>query len=78
MTAEIAFFNPVYMERIAQLTNKTNQFNLTTRRYTLVELESAASDGKHICIYGKLSDRFGDNGLILRGSRHRRGKRTAY
>ncbi len=64
MTAEINDFNSTYMERIAQLTNKTNQFNLTTRRYTLAELESAASDGKHICIYGKLSDRFGDNGLI--------------
>jgi FkbH-like protein len=52
------------MERIAQLTNKSNQFNLTTRRYTLAEIESAASDGKHIGIYGKLTDRFGENGLI--------------
>jgi FkbH-like protein len=64
MTAEINDFNPIYVDRIAQLTNKTNQFNLTTRRYTPAELESAASDGKHICIYGKLSDRFGENGLI--------------
>lgn len=64
MTAEIDDFNSTYMERIVQLTNKTNQFNLTTRRYTLAELESAASDRKHICIFGRLSDRFGDNGLI--------------
>ncbi len=64
MTAEIDVFNATYMERIAQLTNKTNQFNLTTRRYTLAEIESTVPDGHHIGIYGKLTDRFGDNGLI--------------
>jgi FkbH-like protein len=64
MTAEIDRFRPVYIERIAQLTNKTNQFNLTTRRYTLAEMERIASDPNYIGIYGKLSDRFGDHGLI--------------
>jgi FkbH-like protein len=64
MMAEIDIFKPTYMERIAQLTNKTNQFNLTTRRYTLAEIEAAVADGNHIGIYGKLTDRFGDNGLI--------------
>ena len=39
MEAEIQSFSPVYIDRIAQLTNKTNQFNLTTRRYTRSELE---------------------------------------
>jgi FkbH-like protein len=64
MSAEIDEFKPVYMERIAQLTNKTNQFNLTTRRYTLAEMESIASSEQYITLYGKLRDRFGDNGLI--------------
>ena len=64
MTAEIDVFNATYLERIAQLTNKTNQFNLTTRRYTLAEVQAAAVDGNHVGIYGKLTDRFGDNGLI--------------
>jgi FkbH-like protein len=64
MTAEIDTFKPVYLERISQLTNKTNQFNLTTRRYTLAEMESAANDPDIIPLYGKLSDKFGDNGLI--------------
>jgi FkbH-like protein len=64
MMAEIDVFSAIYMERIAQLTNKTNQFNLTTRRYTLAEIEAAAADGNHIGMYGKLTDRFGDNGLI--------------
>jgi FkbH-like protein len=64
MTAEIDTFKPVYLERIAQLTNKTNQFNLTTRRYTFAEMEAAAADPSVIALYGKLSDKFGDNGLI--------------
>ena len=64
MKAEIAPFAPVYMERIAQLTNKTNQFNLTTRRYPLAELEAIRSDGRHVALYGRLADRFGDNGLV--------------
>ena len=64
MTAEIDGFKPVYMERISQLTNKTNQFNLTTRRYTFAEIERLAQDPRYVGLYGKLSDRFGDNGLI--------------
>jgi FkbH-like protein len=64
MIAEIARFRRVYFERIAQLTNKTNQFNLTTRRYTLAEMERFAADPHFLGLYGKLSDRFGDHGLI--------------
>lgn len=64
MRAEIKSFSPVYMQRITQLTNKSNQFNLTTKRYTQPEIESVATDGKHITLYGKLSDTFGDNGVV--------------
>jgi FkbH-like protein len=64
MTAEIDTFNSTYMERITQLTNKSNQFNLTTRRYTLTEMEAIAASYEHIGIYGRLTDRFGDNGLV--------------
>jgi FkbH-like protein len=64
MCADIGPFKSVYNERIAQLTNKTNQFNLTTRRYTLAEIERIAVSTDHIGLYGKLSDRFGDHGLI--------------
>jgi len=64
MSAEIDRFKPLYVERIAQLTNKTNQFNLTTRRYTLAEMEQIMGDSRYVTLYGKLSDRFGDNGLI--------------
>ncbi len=64
MIAEIQSFRPPYLERIAQLTNKTNQFNLTTRRYTLAEMEALAADEKYVTLYGKLNDRYGDNGLV--------------
>lgn len=73
MVAEIGPFKPVYMERIAQLTNKTNQFNLTTRRYTLAELEAASKDPASITLYGRLQDKFGDNGLISVVLGHREG-----
>ncbi|MDB4933807.1 MAG: FkbH like protein [Labilithrix sp.] len=64
MTAEIGAFKPVYLERITQLINKTNQFNLTTRRYTFAEIEQIANDPSYVSIYGRLTDTFGDNGLI--------------
>jgi FkbH-like protein len=64
MTAEIAPFSPVYLERITQLINKTNQFNLTTRRYTSTEIEAVAKDSAFVTLYGRLADRFGDNGLV--------------
>jgi FkbH-like protein len=64
MKAEIAPFAPVYIERISQLINKTNQFNMTTRRYTGAEVEVIAQDPGYVTLYGRLADRFGDNGLV--------------
>lgn len=64
MIAEIDFAKPIYFDRITQLINKTNQFNLTTKRYTLAEIENIASSKDKILIYGRLKDKFGDNGLI--------------
>ena len=64
MKGTIRPFEPVYMARIAQLTNKSNQFNLTTRRYTQEEIERTAADPAFITRYGKLEDRFGDNGVV--------------
>ena len=64
MKAIVCSFKPVYMERIAQLINKSNQFNLTTKRYTQAEIEKIAEDDAYITLYGKLEDRFGDNGVV--------------
>ncbi len=64
MKGEIKPFAPMYMSRIAQLTNKSNQFNLTTRRYSQSEIEAVADDPNVITLYGKLKDKFGDNGVV--------------
>lgn len=64
MTAEIAPFQPVYLERITQLINKSNQFNLTTRRYTFAEVDQISSDANYTACTARLRDVFGDNGLI--------------
>jgi FkbH-like protein len=64
MTAEIDSFTPTYLDRITQLTNKTNQFNLTTKRYSIAEISRIADDPAYVTLYIKLSDRFGDHGLI--------------
>ena len=64
MKAVIRPFEPMYLARIAQLTNKSNQFNLTTKRYTQAEIEQEAADPKRITLYGKLLDKFGDNGVV--------------
>lgn len=64
MKAFIKPFNERYMGRITQLTNKTNQFNLTTYRYSQLEIEKLANDDKCITLYGKLEDKFGDNGVV--------------
>jgi FkbH-like protein len=49
-------------ERVIELIQKTNQFNLTTRRYNWGELAAAIRDGFGRCY--RLTDRFGDNGII--------------
>lgn len=64
MKGEIKAFDPLYYSRIAQLTNKSNQFNLTTLRCSIEEIETMASDDSYITLYGKLSDKFGDNGVV--------------
>ncbi len=64
MQAEIAPFSDFYLERITQLINKTNQFNLTTQRHTYSEVKERARSEQYICLYGRLKDRFGDNGIV--------------
>ena len=64
MVGTIRPFEPLYMARIAQLTNKSNQFNLTTKRFTQSEIEQTAADQGYLTLYGKLEDKFGDNGVV--------------
>ena len=64
MVATIEKIEPVYTQRIAQLTNKTNQFNLTTKRYSEREIIAVAEDSNYLGLYGKLADKYGDNGVV--------------
>ncbi|MDQ6671972.1 MAG: HAD-IIIC family phosphatase [Chloroflexota bacterium] len=62
MVVELAPANSLTLPRIAQLTNKTNQFNLTTRRYGEAEIADRVAQG-WVAIGARVTDRFGDNGL---------------
>ncbi len=62
--AEIAPLVPITLARISQLTQKTNQFNLTTRRYSEQQIaELAANPGCQVLSI-RVKDRFGDHGLV--------------
>ncbi len=64
MCATVSPFDAMYQSRIAQLLNKSNQFHLTTTRYTEAQIKDMMADENIIGRYFKLKDRFGDNGLI--------------
>jgi FkbH-like protein len=57
-------FRDMYIERIAQLTNKSNQFNLTTLRCTEDDIRNMGRQKNYICLCGRLIDKYVDNGLI--------------
>ncbi|WP_233704459.1 HAD-IIIC family phosphatase [Helicobacter cynogastricus] len=64
MRAVIAPFHANIFERLTQLINKTNQFNCTTKRCTLAQVQEWAQNPTYITLYGQLVDKFGDNGIV--------------
>jgi FkbH-like protein len=64
MTLEHRPFDAEGRQRIAQLINKSNQFNLTTRRYTETEVVEVETDRDAFTLQTRLKDRFGDMGMI--------------
>lgn len=74
MKATIKPFEAIYLERIVQLINKSNQFNLTTKRYSQREIKEILDNDDYITIYGKLEDKFGDNGVVSVCIGHKKGK----
>ena len=52
------------LKRVTQLVNKTNQFNLTTRRYSEEDVAAVMADPDAVGLQFRLTDRFGDNGII--------------
>jgi FkbH-like protein len=64
MTITFQPFDPTGRARIVQLINKSNQYNLTTRRYTDPEVTEAELDPEVFTLQVRLADIFGDNGMI--------------
>jgi FkbH-like protein len=63
MKAVVGTVGDYDLDRVTQLCQKTNQFNLTTRRYSRDELAARTRDG-HVLLQLRLTDRFGDYGLV--------------
>lgn len=64
MKISFSAFDASGRARIAQLINKSNQFNLTTRRYTEAEIDALLADEHAFTMQIRLQDVFGDNGMI--------------
>lgn len=56
------------LARAAQLHQRTNQFNLTTRRLSESDLQALMNDKAAVALLGRVSDRFGDHGIVLAAS----------
>lgn len=64
MVLEIRFPDEFSIPRVAQLTQKTNQFNLTTKRYSESDIKDFVNSEDSDVILLKLKDKFGDSGII--------------
>ena len=64
MTITFQPFDATGRARIVQLINKSNQYNLTTRRYTEPEITAVENDPEAFTLQVRLADVFGDNGMI--------------
>ena len=64
MTITFQPFTSVGRARITQLINKSNQYNLTTKRYTEAQIADLEADENFLTLQVRLSDIYGDNGMI--------------
>lgn len=64
MTADIHKMRPEELGRVTQLCNKTNQFNMTTKRYTQAEIEQIAVNSNNVIYVAYSHDKYGDSGLV--------------
>ena len=64
MVSVVSGFTKFNTPRVAQLSQRSNQFNLRTIRYTEADIEALANDPKVIDLCFTLEDKFGENGLI--------------
>lgn len=78
MKAEVCEFDVMNYPRIAQLTQRSNQFNLRTVRCTEEDIKSFAESDNYITLYFKLKDNFGEHGLISVVILEKQGKDTMF
>jgi FkbH-like protein len=64
MRITVSRFAPFHLPRISQLMQRSNQFNLTTRRLSEIECRALMENETYLPLYAKLSDRLSDHGLI--------------
>lgn len=78
MVSVVEGFTPFNTPRVAQLSQRSNQFNLRTVRYTDGEIAALGASDKHVCLSFTLEDKFGDNGLICVIILERRDAKTLF
>ncbi len=71
-------FEPVRFARIAQLTQRSNQFNLRTVRYTEDDIKRISEDEGYLTLYFTLKDRLGDYGLVSVVMMKKTGEKEAF
>jgi len=64
MVSEVKSFDKYTIPRVAQLTQRSNQFNLRTKRYSEEDIRRIAESDKYVTLSFTLTDIYGDNGLI--------------
>ena len=64
MVSKVEVFNTFNIPRVAQLSQRSNQFNLRTVRYSDTDIKTISEDSNTISLAFSLEDKFGDNGLI--------------
>ncbi len=64
MTMVVSINQPAHVARASQMTNRTNQFNMHTRRCSEDDIRRLSTDGTHEVVTVALADKFGENGII--------------
>lgn len=78
MLSVVEGFTPFNTPRVAQLSQRSNQFNLRTIRYTDADIARMGSDDAYACFSFTLEDKYGDNGLICVIIMHKKDADTLF
>ena len=73
---ELEFVSEATLPRIAQMHIRTNQFNLTTKRFDESDIKAMMEDKNAKVIFGRASDKFGDHGIVICATISIKGKQA--